>query len=110
MPNPSQPVPDPALPLPPSRGPAERRSGTLHLFQSDVATEAEGTAPSGLHGAPFARLRLCRGFLDDLNRILPIRARIRLEGELAQGLVRGEMDAPIRFRWEFTERGVLGGR
>lgn len=99
------PVPgaDPAFPLPPSRGPAGRRTGTLSLFQAKATADGVN-AQAEPTGAPYARLRLCRGFLDDLNRILPIRARIRLEGELAQGLVRGEMEAPIRFRWEFEER------
>ena len=86
-------------PLPPRPAPS-RKSGTLNLFPAPETGIA--AAPADV---PYARFRLCRGFIDDLNRILPIRARIRLEGELAQGLMRGELEAPIRFRWEFVEHG-----
>ncbi len=52
---------------------------------------------------PYARFRLCRGFIDDLNRILPIRLRIQLESELANGRKRGKVEGLLRFRWEFLE-------
>jgi hypothetical protein len=59
--------------------------------------------PAGQESA-YARFRLCRGFIDDLNRILPIRLRIQLEGELAEGRTRGKVEgASLRFRWEFAE-------
>ncbi len=54
--------------------------------------------------APYVRFRLCRGFIDDLNRVLPIRVRIQLEGELAKGSTRGQVEGgSLRFQWEFTE-------
>jgi hypothetical protein len=53
---------------------------------------------------PYIRFRLCRGFIDDLNRVLPIRVRIQLEGELAKGRKRGTFEGPVlRFRWDFLE-------
>jgi hypothetical protein len=76
-----------------------RRTGTLSLFLVD---------PSGPpdRREAYARLRLCRGFLDDLNRLLPIRMRIRIETEIAQGRTGGRMEAPgpgPAFAWEFSE-------
>jgi hypothetical protein len=54
--------------------------------------------------APYVRFRLCRGFIDDLNRVLPIRLRIQLEGEITKGRRRGQVEGgALRFRWEFTE-------
>ena len=53
---------------------------------------------------PYVRFRLCRGFIDDLNRVLPIRVRIQMEGEIVKGRRRGQVEAgAMRFRWEFAE-------
>ena len=97
---------------------AARKSGTLNLFLMDDPGASLPAAPipamidagpavpprSARQEPPYARFRLCRGFIDDLNRILPIRLRIQLEGELAEGRARGQVDGPsLRFRWEFTE-------
>jgi hypothetical protein len=71
-----------------------RKSGSLALFAAE--------SPEG--AAPYARFRLCRGYIDDLNRVLPIRLRIQLESEITQGLSRGVLEAPgLRFRWVFRE-------
>ncbi len=73
-----------------------RKSGPLSLFLLDAA------APDG--GGLYARLHLRRGFLDDLNRILLIRIRIRIETEIAQGSISGRIEAAgagPAFRWEF---------
>jgi hypothetical protein len=95
--------------------PGTRRSGTLCLF----LLEEQGTPEGPVSGAPadaaapearsrpqppYARFRLCRGFIDDLNRLLPIRLRIQLEGEISNGRQRGRVEGPsLRFRWEFAE-------
>lgn len=79
---------------------AVRRSGTLklHLVPADAPQSEAPTGP------PYARFRMTRGFLDDLNRILPIRMRIQLESEIAKGRDRGRMDVPgTAFLWEFAE-------
>lgn len=74
----------------------DRKSGTLNLFLLKD--------PEAVSEPPYARFRLCRGFIDDLNRILPIRLRIQLEGELAEGKSKGRMETPsLRFHWEFSE-------
>jgi hypothetical protein len=110
-----------------------KKSGTLCLFLTGDAPQAEpqagppaalpeGSAPAApvrpapaapvrpapaapaRPAPPYARFRFCRGFIDDLNRILPIRLRIRLEGEVSKGRTRGQVDGPgLRFRWEFLE-------
>jgi hypothetical protein len=105
----------------PSRKPTEgRKSGTLSLFLPEEAAlqdsraepaavppEADSLAGSAAPGPgrqvlPYARFRFCRGFIDDLNLILPIRVRIRLETEIAKGRIRGQVEGPaLRFRWEF---------
>jgi hypothetical protein len=75
-----------------------RRTGSVSLFLIEAAASGEGNL--------YARLRLCRGFLDDLNRILPIRMRIRIESEIAEGRTAGRMDsagAGHAFRWEFLQ-------
>lgn len=73
-----------------------RKTGSLSLFLIDASSPDANSL--------YARLRLCRGFLDDLNRILPIRMRIRIEAEIAEGRTTGRLEA-IRaghaFRWEF---------
>lgn len=52
---------------------------------------------------PYARFRVCRGFIDDLNRMLPIRVRIQLEADICAGLCAGEIRGPQGFyRWDFT--------
>jgi hypothetical protein len=73
-----------------------RKTGSLSLFLLDTEASEEGNL--------YARLRLCRGFLDDLNRILPIRMRIRIESDIADGRSAGRMDAAgdgRALRWEF---------
>lgn len=77
-----------------------RRSGTLTLFLI-----APGDPPDAPAAPAYARFRLCRGFLDDLNRDLPIRMRIQLETEIAKGRDRGRMESAgtgAGFRWEFA--------
>lgn len=81
---------------------AMRRSGTLKLY---LIAPGEPVSPPPAAGPAYARFRLCRGFLDDLNRILPIRMRIQLEAEIAKGRDRGRIEgagAATGFRWEFT--------
>lgn len=78
-----------------------RRSGTLKLYLTAPGDPAEGDPAA----PPYARFRLTRGFLDDLARVLPIRMRIRLEREIANGRDRGRMEpagSGTGFRWEFT--------
>ena len=84
-----------------------KRSGTLKLYLTapgqpqDAGTPADATSATA---APYARFRMCRGFLDDLNRMLPIRLRIQLETEIGKGHSRGRMEGNgPGFRWEFTE-------
>ena len=76
-----------------------RRSGSLTVYREDPPE-----APAGPR-EPYARFRVCRGFLDDLNHILPIRMRIRIESEIAQGSAAGHAEGPGAgpgFRWEFV--------
>ena len=76
------------------RNPALRKSGTLSLF---LAPEAAGHA-----GDSYGRFRVCRGFIDDLNRVLPIRLRIQREGDISKGGLTGSFRAgEVRYRWEF---------
>lgn len=85
-----------AAPLP-AKSPGRRSSGTLGLFHIEDAPQARPQVP-------YIRFRLCRGFIDDLNRVLPIRVRIQLEGEIVKGGRRGQVEGgAMRFRWEFTE-------
>ena len=71
----------------------QKKSGQLSLF---------APAPAGHPSQPYARFKVCRGFIDDLNRLLPIRVRIELEGRVAAGEAAGEIHAPQGvFRWEF---------
>jgi hypothetical protein len=71
-----------------------RKSGILNLF---LAPEGTGQA-----GDPYGRFRVCRGFIDDLNRVLPIRLRIQLEGDISKGGLTGSFRAgEIGYRWEF---------
>ena len=81
-----------------------RRSGTLKLFLAGPGA-AESAGDAKVQPSPaYAHFRLCRGFLDDLNRMLPIRLRIQLETEIGKGRDRGRMEAAgPGFRWEFTE-------
>lgn len=76
------------------RKPAVRKSGNLTLF---LAPETQsGTADT------YGRFKVCRGFIDDLNRVLPIRLRIQLEGEISKGGLTGGFQAgQVRYRWEF---------
>ncbi|MDB5047607.1 MAG: hypothetical protein JWO30_678 [Fibrobacteres bacterium] len=79
-----------------------RKSGILSLFLLEEPIPVQGE-PVSMTPA-YARFRLCRGFIDDLTRILPIRLRIQLEGDLANGATSGQVDGPpMRFRWEFRE-------
>lgn len=81
---------------------APRRSGTLKLY---LTAPGEPVFPPPVAAPAYAHFRLCRGFLDDLNRILPIRMRIQLEAEIAKGRDRGRIEgagAATGFRWEFT--------
>lgn len=73
---------------------ALRKSGTLDLY---LAPES-GPEPSD----SYNRFKVCRGFIDDLNRVLPIRLRIQLEGEISRGALTGRFQAgQVRYRWEF---------
>ena len=103
-------------PIPRDPAQAVRKSGALSLFlpnEPDVEPvaepgPAEGAAtvrrPPLASNAPYARFRMCRGFIDDLNHILPIRLRIQLEGEIANGRTGGQVKGPsLRFRWEFVK-------
>ena len=87
----------------PAARPAEaavRRSGTLKLY----LVPADALRTDSPSGPAYAHFRLTRGFLDDLNRMLPIRMRIQLESEISKGRDRGRMDAPgTAFLWEFAE-------
>lgn len=84
-----------------------RFTGTLSLFQMDHMDRGEEAGPSSLQARPqasYVRFRLCRGYIDDLNRVLPIRVRIQLEGEIGKGGRRGRVEGgAMRFRWEFAE-------
>ena len=72
-----------------------RKSGNLSLF---LATAVSQSAPP----EPHSRFRVCRGFIDDLNRVLPIRLRIQLEGEITRGALTGAFQAgQARSRWDF---------
>ena len=76
------------------RKPEIRKSGTLSLFLAPEAT--------GLSGEIYGRFGVCRGFIDDLNRVLPIRLRIQLEGDIAKGGLTGSFRAgDVRYQWEF---------
>jgi hypothetical protein len=76
------------------RKPVSRQTGTLSLFH---APESQTTAAD-----PYGRFRVCRGFIDDLNRVLPIRLRIQLEGDISKGALTGGFQAgTVRYRWEF---------
>ena len=78
------------------RNAAIRKSGTLNLF---LAPEVAASAASG---ESYGRFRVCRGFIDDLNRVLPIRLRIQLEGDISKGGLTGSFRAgEVRYRWEF---------
>lgn len=73
---------------------SQKQTGTLSLFH---APEVQGAA-----GDPYGRFRVCRGFIDDLNRVLPIRLRIQLEGDISKGALTGGFQAgTVRYRWEF---------
>ena len=73
---------------------AARKSGILCL-------SIPPKAPSG-PSQPYGRFKVTRGFIDDLNRILPIRLRIQLEGEIARGGLTGGFQAgDVRYAWEF---------
>ncbi|MDB5103225.1 MAG: hypothetical protein JWP91_914 [Fibrobacteres bacterium] len=90
-------------PLSERPAPSQRKSGTLRLFPpGEPVQEALPADP-----AAYALFRMCRGFIDDLNRMLPIRTRIHLEGEIAHGRSQGKVDGPkASFRWEFMEHGA----
>ncbi len=83
---------------------ASRRSGTLNLYLTepgDPHSEGEKTLTDT---PPYARFRMTRGFLDDLNRMLPIRLRIQLETEINKGRNRGRIEGKgPAFHWEFTQ-------
>lgn len=79
------------------RNAAVRKSGNLSLF---LAPDAAGPA-----GEAYGRFRVCRGFIDDLNRVLPIRLRIQLEGEISKGGLTGSFRAgDVRYQWEFLSQ------
>lgn len=73
---------------------AGRKTGILSLsFAPETATG---------RGDPYGRFRVTRGFIDDLNRVLPIRLRIQLEGDIAKGGMTGGFQAgSVHYRWEF---------
>jgi hypothetical protein len=71
-----------------------RKTGALNLF----APSLDGSPAQ----QPYARFKVCRGFIDDLNRLLPIRVRIELETRIAGGTGSGEIQSPQGlYRWEF---------
>lgn len=73
---------------------AGRKTGILSLFF------VPGTGTGS--GEPYGRFRVTRGFIDDLNRVLPIRLRIQLEGDIAKGGLTGGFQAgTVAYRWEF---------
>jgi hypothetical protein len=73
---------------------AARNSGILSL-------SIPPKTPSG-PSQPYGRFKVTRGFIDDLNRVLPIRLRIQLEGEIARGGLTGGFQAgQVRYGWEF---------
>jgi hypothetical protein len=81
----------------PKKNALYRKSGSVSLFISDGS-------PQGFAAQPYSRFRICRGFIDDLNRLLPIRMRIHLEVEIGRGRSDGLVESPqLRFRWEFLE-------
>jgi hypothetical protein len=70
----------------------QKKNGVLGLF----VPAAGGQAPQ-----PYSMFRVCRGFIDDLNHLLPIRARITIEGRIAAGETSGEVQTPTNLvRWE----------
>ena len=96
------PDPETVAPQSDTRAPPTRRSGTLKLF---LTAPGEPVSPTPAPVPAYALFRLCRGFLDDLNRVLPIRMRIQLETEIAKGRDRGRIEGAgsgTGFRWEFT--------
>ncbi|GEM_PF-6151626 len=73
-----------------------RKTGTVSLYISG--------GPDGSLNLPYTRFKICRGFIDDLNRLLPIRLRIHLEIAIGRGKIGGEAESPQQtFRWEFLE-------
>jgi hypothetical protein len=73
---------------------AQRKSGSLNLF----APSFDGMPDP----QPYVRFKVCRGFIDDLNRMLPIRVRIEMETRIASGSSGGEIRSPQGlYRWEF---------
>ncbi len=93
-----------AAPSPAAHSPGRRFSGTLSLYHMDRMEEAGPSSPQARPQAPYVRFRLCRGYIDDLNRVLSIRVRIQLEGEIGKGGRRGQVEGgAMRFRWEFAE-------
>jgi hypothetical protein len=84
-----------------AKAPGRRSSGTLGLYRIEDRIEE---APQARPQVPYIRFRLCRGFIDDLNHVLPIRVRIQLESEIVKGGRFGQVEGgQMRFRWEFTE-------
>ncbi len=73
-----------------------RKTGTLSLF---LAPDNNSVVSN-----PYNRFKVCRGFIDDLNRVLPIRLRIQLEGEISRGGLTGSFKAgQVHYRWEFQQ-------
>lgn len=73
---------------------AQRKTGTLSL----LVPPTHSTGPA----QPYGRFKVTRGFIDDLNRVLPIRLRIQLEGEIDRGGLTGSFQAgAVKYRWEF---------
>lgn len=94
----------PASPSPAANSQGKRFSGTLNLYHMARMEDVGPSGPQARPQAPYVRFRLCRGYIDDLNRVLPIRVRIQLEGEIGKGGRRGQVEGGVmRFRWEFTE-------
>lgn len=70
---------------------ANRKTGNLTLF-----------GPSSDPSQPHGRFKVTRGFIDDLNRVLPIRLRIQLEGEIGKGGLTGRFQTgQVGYSWEF---------
>lgn len=88
--------------LPATNGPT-KRSGMLAL----LLPPDDSSTPLGIGNSPapvqvYAHFKVSRGYIDDLNRILPIRQRINLEAEISRGTLTGPMQLRgSQFHWAF---------
>ncbi len=79
-----------------------RKTGSVNIFISNGPAEDISTNP-------FTRFKVTRGFIDDLNRLLPLRMRIHIEVEIGRGKQSGEAEnSQTHIRWEFQEYPMLG--